>query len=245
MSKAKAKIFGVIGAFAETSNLRRRAFNKALAAHGIKQQWNTNEYKELIKIQGGMNRLEKTCPDSDQQLLQSIYEGKNRLFLSGLIEEDHLIPGFEVFCNEVLESGMRVAIASTSHLDTIDVILGNMKTITITREDFAFIGHGGMVERSKPAPDIYNVALDSLQLKPTEVVAIEDTHVNLESAIRAGIEQTIAVPGAFCQEQDYAYSTAQLVLDGYSDVFCKTEDSASAYAVANLPIYGGLQQQNV
>ena len=188
-----------------------------------------------------MNRLEKTFPDSDQQLLQSIYEEKNRLFLSGLIEEDHLIPGFEVFCNEVLESGMRVAIASTTHLATIDAILGNMKTIT--REDFAFIGHGGMVERSKPAPDIYNVVLDSLQLKPTEVVAIEDTHVNLESAIRAGIEQTIAVPGAFCQEQDY--SKAQLVLDGYSDVFCKTEDSTSAYAVANLPIYGGLQQQNV
>lgn len=220
MSKAKAIIFGAIGAFAETSNLQRRAFNKALAVHGINEQWNTNEYKKLLKIQGGMNRLEKTFPDSDQQLLQSIYEEKNRDFLSGLIEEDHLIPGFEEFCDDVLNNGMRIAIASTTHLDTIDAILGNMKKIT--REDFAFIGHGGMVERCKPAPDIYNVALDSLQLKPTEVVAIEDTHANLESAIRAGIEQTIAVPGAFCKEQDY--SKAHLVLDEYSDAFCKTQE---------------------
>ena len=108
-------------------------------------------------------------------------------------------------------------------LGTIDAILGNMKKIT--REDFAFIGHMGMVERCKPAPDIYNLALDSLQLKPTEVVAVEDTQTNLESAIRAGIEQTIAIPGALCQEQDF--SKAQLVLDGYSDV--------------NLPMYAGLQ----
>ena len=238
MSRAKAIIFGAIGAFAETSNLQRRAFNQALASHGIKAKWNTNEYKELIKIQGGMNRLQQKFPDSNQQLLQSIYEEKNRHFLSGLMKEDHLLPGFEVFCNALLEDGMRIAIASTTHLDTIDAILGNMKSIT--REDFAFIGHGGMVECGKPAPDIYNVALDSLQLKPTDVVAIEDTHMNLESAIRAGIEQTIAVPGALCKDQDF--SKAQLVLDGYSDAFWTTEGSASAHVIADLPIYGGLQQ---
>merc|ERR1712147_204089 len=129
---------------------------------------------ELIKIQGGMNRLEKLLPDSNQQLL---------------------------------ENGMRIAIASGTHLDTIDAILGHMKSIK--KEDFAFVGHIGMVlrgkpVRGKPAPDIYNVALDSLQLKPTEVVAIEDTNMNLEGAIRAGIEQTIAVPGAFCKDQDFS-----------------------------------------
>ena len=109
---------------------------------------------------------------------------------------------------------MHIAIASTTHVETIDAILGNLKGIT--GDDFAFIAHGGMVQNVKPAPDIYNVALDSLGLKPTEVVAIEDTHMNLESsAIRAGIEHTIAVPCALCRDQDF--SKAQLVLDGYSD----------------------------
>merc|ERR1711937_455658 len=120
------------------------------------------------------------------------------------------------------------AIASATHLDTIDAILGHMKRIK--KEDFAFVGHGGMVLRCKPAPDIYNVALDSLKLKPTEVVAIVDTHMNLESAIRAGIEQTIAVPGAFCKDQDF--SKADLVLDGYSDGFGET----------GVPVYFGPRQ---
>ena len=57
----------------------------------------------------------------------------------------------------------------------------------------------GMVQNVKPAPDIYNIELDSLGvmgLKPTEVVGIEGTHMKLESAIRAGTEHTIATLGA-------------------------------------------------
>ena len=219
-AKAKAVIFGAIGAFSETSNLQRQTFNRALALNGIDKPWNTEEYRDLIKkFQGGMNRLEQTFPDSSQQMLESIYEEKNRLFLSGLVEKDHLLPDFEVFCKTVLENDMRIAIASTTHLETIDAILANLKDIT--RDDFAFIGHMGMVQNVKPAPDIYNVALDSLGLKPTEVVAIEDTHTNLESAIRAGIEHTIALPGAMCKDQDF--SKAQLVLDGYSNAFRTAE----------------------
>ena len=210
----KAVIFGSIGSFSETSRIQLESFNEALLQNGLKQQWDEKEYIEFLKIQGGLNRLKKVFPESSPQVLEKIHSDKTRLFQQKLAEgESSLRTGFEAFCEMLLQNNILIGLASTTFLDSIDAILKSLNTIS--RENFAFIGHQGLTQRQKPDPEIYEIALREMGVKKDEVLAFEDTRLSLMSPIHAGIK-TIAIPGELSSGQDF--SEATLVIQQYSDL---------------------------
>ena len=210
----KAVIFGSIGSFSETSRIQLESFNEALLQNGLKQQWDEKEYIEFLKIQGGLNRLKKVFPESSPQVLEKIHSDKTRLFQQKLAEgESFLRTGFEAFCEMLLQNNILIGLASTTFLDSIDAILKSLNTIS--RENFAFIGHQGLTQRQKPDPEIYEMALREMGVKKDEVLAFEDTRLSLMSPIHAGIK-TIAIPGELSSGQDF--SEATLVIQQYSDL---------------------------
>ena len=210
----KAVIFGSIGSFSETSRIQLESFNEALSQNGLKQQWDEKEYIEFLKIQGGLNRLKKVFPESSPQVLEKIHSDKTRLFQQKLAEgESFLRTGFEAFCEMLLQNNILIGLASTTFLDSIDAILKSLNTIS--RENFAFIGHQGLTQRQKPDPEIYEIALREMGVKKDEVLAFEDTRLSLMSPIHAGIK-TIAIPGELSSGQDF--SEATLVIQQYPDL---------------------------
>ncbi|MCH2299759.1 MAG: HAD hydrolase-like protein [SAR324 cluster bacterium] len=210
----KAVIFGSIGSFSETSRIQLESFNEALSQNGLKQQWDEKEYIEFLKIQGGLNRLKQVFPESSPQVLEKIHSDKTRLFQQKLAEgESFLRTGFEAFCEMLLQNNILIGLASTTFLDSIDAILKSLNTIS--RENFAFIGHQGLTQRQKPDPEIYEMALREMGVKKDEVLAFEDTRLSLMSPIHAGIK-TIAIPGELSSGQDF--SEATLVIQQYSDL---------------------------
>ena len=210
----KAVIFGSIGSFSETSRIQLESFNEALSQNGLKQQWDEKEYIEFLKIQGGLNRLKQVFPESSPQVLEKIHSDKTRLFQQKLAEgESFLRIGFEAFCEMLLQNNILIGLASTTFLESIDAILKSLNTIS--RENFAFIGHQGLTQRQKPDPEIYEIALREMGVKKDEVLAFEDTRLSLMSPIHAGIK-TIAIPGELSSGQDF--SEATLVIQQYSDL---------------------------
>ena len=210
----KAVIFGSIGSFSETSRIQLESFNEALSQNGLKQQWDEKEYIEFLKIQGGLNRLKQVFKESSPQVLEKIHSDKTRLFQQKLVEgESFLRIGFEAFCEMLLQNNILIGLASTTFLDSIDAILKSLNTIS--RENFAFIGHQGLTQRQKPDPEIYEIALREMGVKKDEVLAFEDTRLSLMSPIHAGIK-TIAIPGELSSGQDF--SEATLVIQQYSDL---------------------------
>ena len=210
----KAVIFGSIGSFSETSRIQLESFNEALSQNGLKHQWDEKEYIEFLKIQGGLNRLKKFFPESSPQVLEKIHSDKTRLFQQKLAEgESYLRTGFETFCEMLLQNNILIGLASTTFLDSIDAILKSLNTIS--RENFAFIGHQGLTQRQKPDPEIYEIALREMGVKKDEVLAFEDTRLSLMSPIHVGIK-TIAIPGELSSGQDF--SEATLVIQQYSDL---------------------------
>ena len=210
----KAVIFGSIGSFSETSRIQLESFNEALSQNGLKHQWDEKEYIEFLKIQGGLNRLKQVFPESNPQVLEKIHSDKTRLFQQKLAEgESFLRTGFEAFCEMLLQNNILIGLASTTFLDSIDAILKSLNTIS--RENFAFIGHQGLSQRQKPDPEIYEIALREMGVKKDEVLAFEDTRLSLMSPIHAGIK-TIAIPGELSSGQDF--SEATLVIQQYSDL---------------------------
>ena len=62
----------------------------------------------------------------------------------------------------------------------------------------------------KPAPDVYELALEKLGLEGAACVALEDSRNGLLSSVAAGIP-TVITPGIYTRGQDF--SEAALVID--------------------------------
>ena len=73
---------------------------------------------------------------------------------------------------------------------------------TIGKNDFNFIGNDKITLRKKPYPDIYNITLKKLNLRPKECLAIEDTEESMKSALKAKI-RCIAFPGKLHEHQKF------------------------------------------
>ena len=88
----------------------------------------------------------------------------------------------------IREAGLRVAIASCPKRDDLAGYLAiaeisGLVDVTTSAEE---------VERSKPAPDVFNVALRKLGVEPAEALAIGDTPWDVIAAGKAGVS-TIGV----------------------------------------------------
>lgn len=59
-----------------------------------------------------------------------------------------------------------------------------------------------LVEKGKPAPDIYLYAANQLGTLPTECIAVEDSPSGIKAAVAAGIQVLGFIGGKHCDEKD-------------------------------------------
>lgn len=108
-----------------------------------------------------------------------------------LIEASSILPGVMEIIHEARESGVRVAIGSSSPHSWVDTHLKRLGIFhffnpVICQDDVA-------PGKTKPNPDIYLKALDMLKVQNTEAVVFEDSPNGVLAARRAGIF-VVAVP---------------------------------------------------
>ncbi len=65
--------------------------------------------------------------------------------------------------------------------------------------------------RKKPAPDIFDFALERLGLAPEDCIAIEDSDNGARSALAAGIKALVVTVNGYTADQDFG--AAALVVD--------------------------------
>lgn len=100
-----------------------------------------------------------------------------------------LKPGVRELLSFLKENGKKVALASSTRSQVVRAELGDAKLLPY----FDAVIGGDMVERSKPAPDIFLKACESLQVEPGCAYGIEDSHNGIRSAFRAGL-RPVMVP---------------------------------------------------
>jgi beta-phosphoglucomutase-like phosphatase (HAD superfamily) len=79
---------------------------------------------------------------------------------------------------------------------------------------FAGVFAGDMVKAKKPAPDVYNLAVEKLDLDPADCVVIEDSRNGLLSAVAAGMICVITF-NQLTQDEDF--TEAAIVLSSLGD----------------------------
>jgi HAD superfamily hydrolase (TIGR01509 family) len=205
----QALIFDVDGTLAETEEMHRSAFNQAFASFGLRWNWDPPLYKDLLRVAGGKERilhyLMRRRPQdvaAREREIPQIYALKTRLY-SAMVREGTLglRPGIQRLIEEARSAGIRLAIATTSYPANVDALL--QRAFAPSGESlFGVIVAGDEVVAKKPAPDVFDVALRRLGLRPSACVAFEDSANGVRSARHAGLP-VVATPSAYTSDDDF------------------------------------------
>lgn len=220
----EAIIFDVDGTLSNTERDGHLiAFNQTFADAGLDWYWSDELYAELLAVSGGKERIRYylesyntrfTLPDDLNDLdalVADLHASKTRLYEQLLSQGGiPLRTGVERLLTEALDSGMRMAIATTTSLSNVEALLRN----TCGEESigwFEVIGAGDMVAAKKPAPDIYTMVMNEMGLAPNQCLVLEDSENGLRSALSAGISSVLVTTNHFTRDHDFTGAT--LVID--------------------------------
>lgn len=223
-TKLEALIFDVDGTLSDTERDGHRvAFNDAFDEYGIGWHWDIDTYGKLLAVTGGKERMKhyaeaflhnQNLPENFEQLVPELHAAKTRhytqLLSTGAIP---LRTGVERLLNEAREKGLRLAIATTTTPENVTALLEH----TLGKDSidwFEVIAAGDIVPAKKPAGDIYNYALQAMDLKPEQCLAFEDSRNGILSAHDAGLTTLITVNG-YTQDDDF--TGAALVLNNFGE----------------------------
>ena len=203
MKNFKAIIFGSIGTVLETSDIQRKSFNKAFKKFGLNWYWSKNEYKKLLKMSGGENRLSNYAKIKNIKINTLKLRNLKTKFFNNYLKKNKLKPRAGVtnvikFCKK---NNIKLGFASSTSINNINSIFFALEN-TIKKKDFDFIGNSKLVSKKKPYPDIYKVALKKFDLSSKECLAIEDTEESMKSALSAKII-CIAFPGKLHEKEKF------------------------------------------
>lgn len=221
----RALLFDLDGTLADTEVLGHRpAYNRAFKKLGFGFRWGPKLYRKLLKQPGGEERLlhylkryrpelgehEGAALSDPSSWAQTVHDLKSRYFRR-LVRRGRvpLRAGVARLLDEAHVAGVATAIVTSASRATLEPLLrhslGSARAAKIE-----VIVCGEDVERKKPHPDLYLFALQQLELRPHECLAIEDSAVGLAAAVAAGVP-TLITTNDNTVDQDF--SAAALVLD--------------------------------
>jgi HAD superfamily hydrolase (TIGR01509 family) len=223
MTTFDALIFDVDGTLADTEELHRQAFNEAFFSNGVGWRWGPALYCGLLRTTGGKERIaaylsQLTLPAAERgrllRLIPQLHAAKTRLYQE-MVAQGHARPrpGIKRLMQEARAAGLRLAIASTTSPENVESLLQSSFGPHVPGW-FSVIATGDVVQKKKPAPDIYKLALERLGVAPQRAIAFEDSEVGVQSARAAGLF-TVATPSLWTIGQDF--SAADIVLTSLAD----------------------------
>jgi HAD superfamily hydrolase (TIGR01509 family) len=223
----RALIFDCDGVLGDTeADGHLVAFNQMWQRLGCPWQWSKAQYAVKLKIGGGKERMASLFQDADfcarvlvpdsqderKALIARWHKEKTAIYQH--IVESGLIPprpGVRRLAQEAFDAGWKLAVASTSAPAAVDAML--RRAVGDLASHFLVLS-GDIVPAKKPAPDIYNLALERLGLPPQNCVAIEDSRNGMLAACAAHIPVLVTI-SSFTADEDF--QEAELVVDSLGE----------------------------
>ncbi|MER5755186.1 HAD-IA family hydrolase [Streptomyces sp. NPDC002088] len=220
-------IFDCDGVLADTErDGHLPAFNETFEEFGLPVRWSDEEYAEKVKVGGGKERMRTLLtPDfvaaaglpADPAALDEQVAGWHRRkteIYTGIIRSGSIPPrpGVRRIAAAAHKAGWTLAVASTSAEASVRSVLELAMGPELAAHFSVFAGD--VVQRKKPAPDIYAFAVQRLGLDPAGVVAIEDSRNGMLAALGAGLACAVTT-SAYTGKEDF--TGASLVVTSLGD----------------------------
>lgn len=210
-----ALVFDCDGVLADTErDGHRAAFNQTFREFGVPVEWDEAEYGRRLQIAGGKERMASlltpdfcaanglpTEPDEQAALLADWHKRKTAIYTE-MVADGKLPtrPGVRRIISEAQDAGWGLAVASTSAEPSVRAIL-EQAVGPERAARFDAVLAGDVVPRKKPAPDIYLLALERLDVPAPEVLVVEDSRNGILAAAGAGLRCVMTVNG-YTEEED-------------------------------------------
>ena len=182
-----ALLFGSISTIADTSELQRESFNEAFAAHDLDWRWETDDYREMLRGNGGADRVAGYAAQRGQDVdAAAVHATKSELFQQKLGRGGLTArPGVLEALRSAKQAGGKVALVTTTSPENVVALVQGVDDLQLS--DFDLVVDNSVVQQSKPDPAAYAYALQTLGEDAADAVAVEDNVGGVESATAAGI----------------------------------------------------------
>lgn len=199
-----AIFFGSISTLVDTSELQRRAFNEAFAAHGLDWNWSHDDYIAMLDSNGGQQRIVDYAKDqADDVDAAAVHATKSQIFQE-LLASSGLKPrpGVVETVEEAKRNHVKLGFVTTTSPENVEALLAALAP-DITADTFDVIVNRDSVEKPKPDAAAYVFALDQMAETPQSALAIEDNVGGVAAARAAGL-RCVAFPNENTADSDFA-----------------------------------------
>lgn len=201
----KAVIFDVDGTLLDTERIYMQAWKDAAAELGYEIT------DELLKKTRAIN-VKDAARIFEAEIGNGFSYEKTRIGRVRIAEEiikresPILKPGVLALLDWLKENGIRLSVASSTHLKGTQEHLAESEIL----DRFEVVVGGDMVTKGKPNPDIFLKAAELLGVAPTECIVVEDSPAGIRAAAAAGMKAVLVPDQAAITEEIIALSDVVL-----------------------------------
>jgi len=182
MNKIKAVIFDMDGVLIEAKDWHYEALNQALELFGF----SISRYDHMVTYDGLPTKKKLEMLSLERGLPKGLHGFINKMKQIYTMEHVYMkckpLFNHQYALSKLKADGYKLALCSNSVRITIDMMmekadLNQYLDFTLSNQD---------VTKSKPDPEIYNIAIARLGLNPEECLIVEDNQNGIKAAIASG-----------------------------------------------------------
>lgn len=226
LTNKEAVIFDLDGTLVDSMWMWKSIDIEYLGQHGIALP------PDLQKGVSGMSFSETAAYFKERfELPEPIEEIKktwNKMAMHKYTHEVQLKQGVGRFLSYLKESGIRTGIATSNSLELVTAVLQSLQI----RDYFDEVHTSCEVKRGKPAPDIYLLVADCLQVEPKKCLVFEDISQGIMAAKAAGMEVCAIEDEFSAEEREEKKELADYYITDYTELM-KTWKSQKSRSAAN------------
>jgi HAD superfamily hydrolase (TIGR01509 family) len=190
----RAVLFDIDGTLADSNDFHVIAWQQAFAELGF--EFSPEEIHDQIG-KGADNFVPALLPDADDELQEKLAQAHSKAFKSQFLEQVKPFPGAHDLLARAHQAGQKVVLASSASGDELEHYLDLLDARDLVDERTS----ADDVESTKPAPDIFALALKKVApLGPDEVLVVGDTPYDIKAAAKCGIKAVALRSGKFADD---------------------------------------------
>ena len=190
----KAVLFDIDGTLIDSNDWHVAAWDEAFRGHGFTID-RAAIHDQIGK--GGDILVPSLIPDADDGLTETLSDGHGEIFKQKYLERMQPFPDARELLLHAHRAGQKVVLASSASKGELEHYLDFLGIRDIVAASTTIDD----VESSKPAPDIFAVALKKVApLQPAEAMVVGDTPYDVEAAAKCGMRTIALRSGKFPDE---------------------------------------------
>jgi HAD superfamily hydrolase (TIGR01509 family) len=178
-------LFDIDGTLVESNEAHALSWVQALRENG--HHCGLDEVCPLIGMGGDYLLPTLLGISSESEEGKKLSNRKKELFFQEHLPHVQPTPGAHALIQKLRELGLRLAVATSASDDEVEALLKICHANDLIPEKTSKTEAG----KSKPSPNVVEVALEKIQTFPGQTLMLGDTPYDIEAALKAGV-QTIA-----------------------------------------------------